>query len=309
METKKIAVACFIGGALCSAVELMFAPVYYWWFGLIAGMAGGYISYEFREVCKAIPIALCAVGRGSVNEWDSVIAEAKAWLSKPHPFFYPAAIAITPLFVWATHHLCPHVTGLLKEGPLPIAIIFLLSFFVAVVMGFVILAWIVIVPFFTLAFIGARVGERCYWQPFVTIEEKSWEIHIQELNNRKYSEKPLTYLNVLHWVIVGIIITIRFFAWTLWKYLAIGAWATLCFFGRFAWHLFKLIHSKKRVLCAIDGTLGGAVSYIWLASSVMSFPEQVMLVIFGGLLGAAFGMANWEIVSKRILRVTPANNV
>ena len=59
METKKIAVACFIGGVLCCAVALMFAPVY-WWFGLIAGMAGGYISYEFRKVLVAIPIASIA---------------------------------------------------------------------------------------------------------------------------------------------------------------------------------------------------------------------------------------------------------
>jgi hypothetical protein len=40
----------------------------------------------------------------------------------------------------------------------------------------------------------------------------------------------------------------------------------------------------------------------------MSFPEQVMFVVFGGLLGAAFGVADWEIFSKRILRVAPASN-
>ncbi|MEK7089596.1 MAG: hypothetical protein AAB920_02140, partial [Patescibacteria group bacterium] len=59
METKKIALACFVGGALCATVALLVAPLY-WWLGLIVGFAGGYVAYEFREVLKAIPIAWCA---------------------------------------------------------------------------------------------------------------------------------------------------------------------------------------------------------------------------------------------------------
>lgn len=58
METKKIAVACFIGGVLCCvvcAVAFMFAPAL-WWLGVIAGFAGGYISYDFREFFKTRPI-------------------------------------------------------------------------------------------------------------------------------------------------------------------------------------------------------------------------------------------------------------
>ncbi len=47
METRKIAIVCFIGVVLCSAVALLVAPAF-WWFGLLAGLAGGYISYEFR---------------------------------------------------------------------------------------------------------------------------------------------------------------------------------------------------------------------------------------------------------------------
>ena len=135
------------------------------------------------------------------------------------------------------------------------------------------------------------------------ILDEEIDSHIQALQEKGYREKPLTYWNVLRWAMVGVSVIVRFFVWTLWKYLAIGVWATLCFFGRFVWHLFKLIHSEKRVLCAIDGTLGGAVSYIWFASASVSFPEQAVLVVFGGLLGSAFGVANWEIVSKRILHV------
>ncbi len=302
METKKIAVACFIGGALCCAVALIFAPVY-WWFGLIAGLAGGYISYEFREVRKAIPIALCAAKKGGVGAWGRAIAKARAWLSESHPFFYPAAIVAAPLFIWLAHHIVSDCTQTLLDCPLLLTIVFLPLFYAEVVTFFVFLVLLTTVPFFILAFIGARVGERCYWQPFVMIEDKERDAHVRKLNEKGYHEEPLAYLNVLRWAVIGVAVAIRFFVWTLWKHLVIGAWAAICFLGRFAGHLVVLIHSEKRVLCAIDGTLGGVASYIWLASASTSFVGQIMLVIFGGLLGAAFGVANYEIVSKRILHV------
>ena len=300
METRKIAVACFIGGALCCAVALMFAPVY-WWFGLIAGIAGGYISYEFREVCKAIPIALRAAGRGSVYAWDGAIAKAKAWLSESHPFFYPAAIVVAPFYIWGASYLVPE---LMKPATsIGISALFSLIMVAIGVLAFVEMTWAVIAPMAILAFIGARAGEKCYWWPFL-MPTNNMEKDVQELEAKGLRREPLNYQNLARWSAKGLWLTLKFFA----KYLAIAAWATICFLGRFAWHLFKLIHSEKRVLCAIDGTLGGAVSYIWFASAAMSFPERVVFVVFGGLLGAAFGVANWEIVSKRILRVAHASN-
>lgn len=298
METRKIAVACFIGGALCCAVALMFAPIY-WWFGLIAGMAGGYISYEFREVRKAIPIALRAARQGSVYAWDGLIASAKSWLSRPHPFFYIGAVLALPF----AFLIGPYLLFEMAKGPgtSVLSVILLL-------VGYGEAAMILGAPFSIFAFIGARVVERCYWTPTMENSGGDQQKWFAELREKGYRESPLTYANAARWAAKGVFATVKFFVWTLWKYLAIAAWATICFLGRFAWHLFKLIHSERRVLCAIDGTLGGAVSYIWLASSAMSFPEQVMFVIFGGLLGAAFGVANWEIVSKRILRVAHASN-
>jgi hypothetical protein len=86
-------------------------------------------------------------------------------------------------------------------------------------------------------------------------------------------------------------------------YVLVVVWELLCFIPRFVWYLFKFIHSEKRVLCGIDGTLGGTISYACFTSTSMPFAEQVLLAVFGGLLGAVIGVANWEIVSKRILHV------
>ncbi len=302
METKKIAVACFIGGALCCAVAFMFAPVY-WWFGLIAGMAGGYISYEFREVRNAIPIALRAARKGSVYAWDGPIASAKAWLSRPHPFFYLGAILAPLPVLWVSPDLLSEMAkgpGLAALNAIVLLVIYVEA--VAVIGGL----------FSVLAFIGARNVERCYWTPSYWTptrensggDQQKWFAEMREMG---YREVPLTYVAAARWTAKGILGTVKFFARTLRRYLAIDLLAALCLLGRFAWHLFKLVHSEKRVLCAIDGTLGGAVSYIWFAASSMSFPEQAVFVVFGGFLGAAFGVANWEIVSKRILHV-PASS-
>lgn len=318
METKKIAVACFIGGALCCAVALIFTPTY-WWFGLIAGFAGGYISYEFREVRRAVPvaalraaqevrrvvpIALRAAQKSGTAGWKDVIVKAKAWFSKPHPFFYPAAVITAPFYLWVVYH---YVVPEFVEGGVVGTFLFVIMFS-ALILAFVEATWVILAPFALLAFIGAR-AERCYWWPFLLpAYEAQIEEDVRDLEERGFRREPMTYLNALRWTVKGFCLTVMFFAWTLWKYLAIDVCEILCFFGWFAWHLFKLIHSKKRVLCAIDGTLGGAVSYIWLASASMSFAEQAVFVVFGGLLGAAFGAANWEIVSKRILRVSTSTS-
>ena len=71
----------------------------------------------------------------------------------------------------------------------------------------------------------------------------------------------------------------------------------------FAWLPFRLIHSEKQVLCAIDGTFGGFVSHHWLAPSAHTIAAQVVLVLCGAFLGAPFGIFNWQVVSIRLLRV------
>lgn len=124
----------------------------------------------------------------------------------------------------------------------------------------------------------------------------------------------LTYSRARTWILRGIYEIIRFlilfFVWRLWKYaaigmkyIAIGIWKAMTFLCWSAWYLFKLIHKQERVLCGIDGAIGGTVSYILLASSSRTLTEQLVLILFGGLIGAVFGVADYEIVSKRVLHL------
>lgn len=64
---------------------------------------------------------------------------------------------------------------------------------------------------------------------------------------------------------------------------------------RFSRTFFLLAHSDIRLLCAVDAAIGCAVGYFFNNA------------IIGALAGSVVGVVNFEIVSKRILRVVPLN--
>jgi len=62
-------------------------------------------------------------------------------------------------------------------------------------------------------------------------------------------------------------------------------------FIRFAVRIFVLVHSQRRIICFVDATLGATVGF-FLGSAII-----------GGICGAFFGLVNYEIVTKRILKL------
>lgn len=289
METRKIALACFVGGALCCGVALLFSPTY-WWLGLLAGLAGGYVGYEFREVWRAVPIAWWAARRRSRTAWDMGLALTKWWLAQPHPFVYPALVPFLPIALWLTGRLWQTWSG----SGLEALVLVSLSLFLWVD----VLALLVAI-LYGLAFLGVRRGERCFWTPFLLlghIDTARAQAEVSFLETNGYRRKPLTYRNVLRWVALGLVVGLVVvpLQWV----------GELCgFLVRFVGRLFRLIHSQKRVLCALDGTLGGGLAYFWLGTAVTAWGEGMVLVIFGGLLGAALGVLNWQLVSVRLLHL------
>lgn len=65
------------------------------------------------------------------------------------------------------------------------------------------------------------------------------------------------------------------------------------FIASFIKELFLLIHSEMRLLCGVDAALGAAAGYFFVSP------------ILGALIGAAIGVANYKIVSERILHIRP----
>jgi len=74
-------------------------------------------------------------------------------------------------------------------------------------------------------------------------------------------------------------------------FVAIGhGFAKLCLF---VWTVFKFIHSEERVLCAFDAAVGAGIGYAYHNA------------LIGMLAGGIFGVLNYEIVSKRVLKLVP----
>lgn len=96
----------------------------------------------------------------------------------------------------------------------------------------------------------------------------------------KYASLPAI---VFYWIPVGIY---RFV-----KTVVLGTPRVVVVACRFFKHLFVLIHSDVRLLCGVDAAIGAAVGYF--------FHNPVLGALAGGLLG----ILNYEVVSKRLLKV------
>ena len=77
-----------------------------------------------------------------------------------------------------------------------------------------------------------------------------------------------------------------------------GVVLLLTLLPRFTWNVFVLIHSELRLLCLLYGGLG-AVAGTLIAGTLAG-------TLVGALAGGIFGVLNFEIVSKRLLKLVPS---
>ncbi len=259
-----ICFACFLGGFIGTLVANQFH--FFWWLGLIVGALIGYLSVEPKEVVSAVPKAWRAARgwhwRPAKGYWETV---GYGVLSVFSVGLWSFGIFSLCIFSWPS--VFPDFY--LKSSDFHYLAMFFLGgvFFWSLLMGFVV----------ALNLIGTN--ER-------------------ELEEERRCFRGLAYYSLppifLFWHLP------RFLVWFC-RRIPTGFLATirgLVTFARFLWRfskeLFIRIHSKERLLCAVDSAIGVCVGY--LAGNA----------ILGGLAGVAFGMLNYEIVSKRILHLVPA---
>lgn len=115
-------------------------------------------------------------------------------------------------------------------------------------------------------------GLLCY---FTAVEKKKKVRNIKNIATSilRYSPIPVTAL-LLYRMIESIPSTMRFMIF-------------------FVPGLFRLIHSDIRLLCSADAAIGTVIGYF--TGSALT----------GALLGGLFGVLNFEILSKRILKLVP----
>jgi len=286
MELRKRSIACFIGGCPGTAIALIFAPLF-WWLGLLAGSIVAYLLYDLKEMWQKIPEAFYDL--------------KEAWQKFPqarHKFLVILEANRRGLIktCWLLiGYLLMFLTGTLLTG-------FLLNDKVAGLL--VTIAWFG--PCLFGGFFFYKIG-RCAWDSkfdpelaSACLKDWEWGPEISEDYSFKdfasFAMKtvPLTLLGVIVFPFLILILFCGILCSILWG----------CLKG--AWRLFILIHSKERILCAIDCAMGIICAYFFLAPFAPTLAAKLMVVVSGGIIAVGFGAFNYEVVSVRWLKLKPA---
>jgi len=286
-KTKKIVIGCFVGGTVCTGVAMLVAPMF-WLIGLIAGIAAGltagYIGYDFMAIVRAIPIA-----------WKKTIASLRAicaWFNKllgwrPNKLRFANAFWGGILMANIILDMGSSIIGgccLFKSS---------LDRTDAIVAFSGLFALLLIILPLTIAF---------------TEYTSSVPPTPEEIEKRKRMARRSILPILLALLVYNLA---KFLLWAIPR-IPHGTMITLHVIGKagalmaraiplFFWNLFLLIHRKERTICAIDGAIGGVLSFIYIAPLAQTMPQQLLAIAFGGLIGIGLGVLNYELVTKRWL--------
>lgn len=289
-EVYEFRKGCFIGGAITVLVwtYMIFVIKSHFWIGgvpaILSGLASGYIFYRFKNLITKIPVAWRYAERASgitFRKSSKLIRE----LFQPHPVFHSISIFII-LCVLANNLL--FLPDILKGGISSILIFSILGVLVGI-------GGLVCINL-SATILAIRFKINC---PDFLIKDGGYR-------RAGHIDLPLTYKNILYlflispaWLVVEVFRNLTlFFFWYLWKWAAYP----LYFIGLFIFKLFVLIHCIERVMCAVDGTLGG-ILVTWWAYSYSSFPYWTvpLMAVLGGISGIAFGEFNRLVVLRKWL--------
>lgn len=128
-------------------------------------------------------------------------------------------------------------------------------------------------------------------------------------NLRRDSEVPFVYENRLHDNIETNLTIARYcnpmsaFYWTCYFVVWLirrspaGISASAKFLGQFTYATFVYVHSARRTICFVDASIGTAIGFMC--------SDGLTGVLIGTVVGALLGVANYEIVSIRWLKLVP----
>lgn len=294
-EGKKIGLACAIGGAIGTAVALIVAAPF-WWLGLLAGFSGGYVSYEFRAVLRAIPqawkmtvIAMRGVSSLLIDVAAGLGGQMRTfsrWFFAPHPILHTAlffGVTIGPSSVWVT-----------RPFSWTVPIFTVLSLLVTALITMVVF-WVVNL-FSAVGALKLKPDLPCYHCDNCLL---SWTYE---------SVKEITIYRDLWWltlrgIVYAVFVVVALLPFRFVVGLIDTTRASVRFTGIFFVILIRLIHSDKRLLCGVDAAIGTGVAYVTLARPEMTVVQHALVIAAGAMIGAALGVLNYEVVSKRILRL------
>lgn len=267
-ERQQIFLACFLGAGIGLAIVAAIAPVYCW-IGIIIGGLVGYVSHEFGKVRKAASQAWREM-RSVKTDWKVARKRVQMILLTLWAWFLlslSCAIFCYGLAFLAHNPARGTLTAMFGRS----------SVGTVIISGY---------TFLLLLFSILNQGE------------KGEKIRKKLLLIARYGNPYKVYL----WAILWKGICYYFF----WKFivgiLILRFPAGVVFLAQFISRVFILIHTKERLLCLTDSALVTALGFILRLKGV--FPWWVVLI--GAALGGLFGVLDYEIISRRVLKVVPA---
>ena len=274
-----IALACALGAIACGAIAIAtgYQPV----FGILAGLIVGYFAYDFRSVLKAVPEAFV----GLRNRVQS--AQVGLRMHLPYaPFYAPGAVIAVSFFYPIFSRDSEEFRRAAIAHPIVASCfcVFLLT----------IGAFFTLMLSLGLQLVGVFGAKRWEGITFLVFSGMNLEKDLEV--------KKITYLSAMRWVAEGVAsilgVFLLTFLWEIWPptLKAIGRGISELFEG--VRQLVVMIHSHKRVLCAIDGTLGGMVAYVLLINPTRSGMQNALAIAFGAILGAGIGVIHYELAEK-----------
>jgi hypothetical protein len=297
MKTEtKIALACFIGGAIGTTVALLIPSIVLVKviIGAITGFAAGYIGYEFKEVWTNIPIAWAK----TTKELSIFGKKVVAWLKVPHPHTYPWIVSNIIINFLVILHIASKESDLAN---------FIAGYLILSCGGFM-FSWAI---YLVAIMIPANEGEeilKCI------IEDDYSETTAATKMGEGYTLLPLSYRNVYRIIGAGYLsLSKKFRKWAPLKAKkCLKALGTIFFFCLFGWivlslkffiNLIKIIHSKERVLCGVWTAIGVIAACI---IGVTTETSVLLLIPIGGIIGAFTGVLSYKLISVKLLKINIA---
>lgn len=266
-QILKVGSACATGAFVGALVALEVGRMF-WPVGLLVGGLVGYLSYEFRAVTEAFTTA----GRRAqwmVKMFIGPTLEHRRWrrLATSSSFLLSLTLCSA---IFGPVALALWCCDVFRQHPSPGEMYHITSGYVGGLLFFC-LQISLIVP--------ALMYVICsFVDDAITEDNLEYLRHIRETWNPLYfwgiTVPRVTRTIVLPWLTVRV--------------------ARAYLFTRyFVPSFLRLIHSEVRLLCAVDAAIGAGIGYF--AGSAL----------IGALAGAAIGVVNFELISKRWLKLVP----
>jgi len=278
-ESQKVFLACAIGAGIGSFVALEVSAMFCW-IGFLLGGLAGYLSYEWKEVIRAIPKAYRGVAG---YKFPQHYFAALKWNSV---FIFNVCIWLLTFF--GCLFVGPYVYDVHQKGQTVDWYTILTGFPFVLVGLWLLTSFVYDTNTFGLFMVREKEGKS----------GKNLELAEEAKNLSYWTFPPL----VIFWHLPrGIIFVARRFP-EFAKWFVAGCWLVACewgsFWKKFLWNFFLLVHSEMRILCSVDAFIGTVIGY-FVGSALMG-------ALYGGIVGVFNFLVITELCLKRIWRVIPA---